>query len=58
MTEGLTAAPFSTTPDVVARQIMRGITQDRTVVYAPPVLRYVAPLLVVLPRFVWRKMPR
>jgi decaprenylphospho-beta-D-erythro-pentofuranosid-2-ulose 2-reductase len=58
MTEGMTAAPFSTTPEVVAQQILRGIAQDRTVVYAPPVLRYVAPLLLVLPRFVWRRMPR
>ncbi len=58
MTEGMTPAPLSTTPDVVAEQILRGIARGRTVVYAPPVLRWVAPVLLLLPRALWRRMPR
>ncbi len=58
MTEGMDAAPFSTTPDVVAAQIVAGIAAQRTVVWAPPILRFVAPVLQLLPRAVWRRMPR
>jgi decaprenylphospho-beta-D-erythro-pentofuranosid-2-ulose 2-reductase len=58
MTEGMSAAPFATTADVEAAEVVRGIAAQRTVVYAPPVLRFVAPVLQMLPRAVWRRMPR
>jgi len=59
MTAGLPRppAPLSTTPDVVAAQIVRGVREQRNVVYAPPVLRFVAPALALVPRPVWRRLP-
>ena len=41
MTEGMTPAPFSTTPDAVADAVVRGIESGAAVVYVPPVLRWV-----------------
>lgn len=56
MTAGLDPAPFSTTPDVVARAVVDGLAANRTIVYAPSVLRFVAPVLQALPRVVWRRL--
>ena len=41
MTEGMDAAPFSTTPEVVADAIIDGLHKRRDVVWAPSQLRYV-----------------
>ncbi len=57
MTEGMTPAPFSTTPDAVAEAVVRGIGSGATVVYAPPILRWVFAVMRHLPRAVWRRMP-
>jgi decaprenylphospho-beta-D-erythro-pentofuranosid-2-ulose 2-reductase len=57
MTEGMTPAPFSTTPDAVAEAVVRGIESGAAVVYAPPVLRWVFGVMRHLPRAVWRRMP-
>jgi decaprenylphospho-beta-D-erythro-pentofuranosid-2-ulose 2-reductase len=57
MTEGMTPAPFSTTPEAVAVAVVRGIGSGSAVVYAPPVLRWVFALMRHLPRAVWRRMP-
>jgi decaprenylphospho-beta-D-erythro-pentofuranosid-2-ulose 2-reductase len=57
MTEGMTPAPFSTTPDAVAEAVVRGIGSGAAVVYAPPVLRWVFGVMRHLPRAVWRRMP-
>ncbi len=57
MTKGMDAAPFATTPDVVAAAIVDGVRRNATIVYAPAVLRWVAPVLQALPRAVWRRMP-
>ena len=57
MTEGMTPAPFSTTPEAVADAVVRGIGSGSPVVYAPPVLRWVFALMRHLPRAVWRRMP-
>jgi decaprenylphospho-beta-D-erythro-pentofuranosid-2-ulose 2-reductase len=57
MTEGMTPAPFSTTPEAVAEAVVRGIGSGSAVVYAPPVLRWVFALMRHLPRAVWRRMP-
>jgi decaprenylphospho-beta-D-erythro-pentofuranosid-2-ulose 2-reductase len=57
MTEGMTPAPFSTTPDGVAEAVVRGIESGAAVVYAPPVLRWVFVVMRHLPRAVWRRMP-
>jgi decaprenylphospho-beta-D-erythro-pentofuranosid-2-ulose 2-reductase len=57
MTEGMTPAPFSTTPEAVAEAVVAGIGSGAAVVYAPPVLRWVFAVMRQLPRAVWRRMP-
>ena len=57
MTEGMTPAPFSTTPDAVADLVVRGIESGSAVVYAPPLLRWVFAVMRLLPQAVWRRMP-
>ncbi len=57
MTEGMSPAPFSTTPDAVADAVVGGIESGAAVVYVPPVLRWVFAVMRLLPRFVWRQMP-
>ena len=57
MTEGMTPAPFSTTPDAVAALVVRGIESGAAVVYAPPALRWVFAVMRHLPRAVWRRIP-
>ncbi len=56
MTEGMTAAPFSTTPDKVADLIADALTKGSEVVWAPPVLKYPFFVFRLLPRAVWRKV--
>ena len=56
MTEGMEAAPFSTTPDKVAHLIVEGLTKGSETVWAPPVLGYVFFVFRNLPRAVWRKI--
>jgi decaprenylphospho-beta-D-erythro-pentofuranosid-2-ulose 2-reductase len=56
MTEGMDAAPFSTTAEQVADVIVGGLASGREVVYAPPVLRYPFAVLRNLPRAIWRKV--
>jgi decaprenylphospho-beta-D-erythro-pentofuranosid-2-ulose 2-reductase len=57
MTAHLAAPPLATTAPEVARAVVRGIRQRRTVVYAPAAARAVALLLTVLPRPVLRRLP-
>jgi decaprenylphospho-beta-D-erythro-pentofuranosid-2-ulose 2-reductase len=57
MTEGMDPAPFSTTPEVVAEAVIKGIASGADVVYVPPVLRWVFAVMKQLPRAVWRRMP-
>lgn len=54
MTEGMDAAPFSTTPEQVAGYIVDGLATGREVVWAPPLLQYPFFVFRLLPRFVWR----
>lgn len=57
MTEGLAAAPFATTPDVVAEVIVKGLRTGAHTVWAPPVLRAVMTVLRHLPRWLFRLLP-
>ncbi len=57
MTEGMTPAPFSTTPEAVADVVVRGLGAGSSVVYAPALLRWVFTVMRVLPGAVWRRMP-
>lgn len=54
MTEGMDAQPFSTTPEVVAEQVVRGLERGRDTVWAPPLIRIVFVVLRHLPRRLWR----
>jgi decaprenylphospho-beta-D-erythro-pentofuranosid-2-ulose 2-reductase len=56
MTKGLDPAPFATTPDVVAGVITDALASNKEIVWAPPVLRWVAMVFRLLPRAVWRKV--
>lgn len=57
MTEGLDAAPFSTTPEAVADAIVAGIARGSETVWVPGALRYVMMLLRHVPRPIFRKLP-
>jgi decaprenylphospho-beta-D-erythro-pentofuranosid-2-ulose 2-reductase len=57
MTEGLDAAPLSTTPEAVAAAIVRGLERGSETVWVPPALRYVMSALRHLPRSVFRRLP-
>jgi len=56
MTEGMKAAPFSTTPEKVADLLADGLAKGSEVIWAPPVLKYPFFAFRLLPRAVWRKV--
>jgi decaprenylphospho-beta-D-erythro-pentofuranosid-2-ulose 2-reductase len=56
MTEGMSAAPFSTTPDKVADLIVQGMAKGSEVVWAPPILQVPFFVFRLLPRALWRKV--
>ncbi|MBP2326266.1 short-subunit dehydrogenase [Kibdelosporangium banguiense] len=58
MTAGMSPAPFSSTPNQVADATVKGLRHRRSVVWVPGVLRPVFAVMRVLPRAVWRRMPR
>ena len=58
MTEGMSPAPLSSTPGQVAEAVADGLARDRDVVWVPGALRPVFALMRLLPRAVWRRMPR
>ncbi|MFM8303098.1 MAG: decaprenylphospho-beta-D-erythro-pentofuranosid-2-ulose 2-reductase [Actinomycetota bacterium] len=57
MTEGLDAAPLSTTPDAVADAIVTGLARGSETVWVPGTLRYVMMVLRHLPRPIFRRLP-
>ena len=56
MTEGMEAAPFSTTPDKVADVIIAGLAKGSETVWAPGILKYPFFVFRNLPRAIWRKV--
>jgi decaprenylphospho-beta-D-erythro-pentofuranosid-2-ulose 2-reductase len=56
MTQGMDAAPFSTTPDKVAEAITNGLAKGSDVVWVPGLLAYVFLVFRHLPRGLWRKV--
>jgi NAD(P)-dependent dehydrogenase (short-subunit alcohol dehydrogenase family) len=58
MTEGMSPAPFSSTPDQVADATVKALRGTRNVVWVPGILRPVFAVMKVLPQAVWRRMPR
>jgi len=57
MTTGMKAAPFSTTPEVVARLTVKGLRAGRRIVWTPGILRWVFMVMRHLPIAVWRRLP-
>ncbi len=55
MTAGLPAPPFAGDPDRVASTILQAIDRGRPVVFAPPIWRWIAAVLRLLPRAVLRR---
>lgn len=56
MTAGMDDAPFATTPERVAADVVDGLRRNRTVVWSPPILRWVFAGLRVLPGPLWRRV--
>lgn len=54
MTEGLEPAPFATTPEKVAADIVAGLDRGATVIWSPGILRGLFTVMRHLPRPVWR----
>jgi decaprenylphospho-beta-D-erythro-pentofuranosid-2-ulose 2-reductase len=57
MTDGMDAAPLSTTPEAVADAIVRGLARGYETVWVPTQLRFVMSVLRHVPRAVFRKLP-
>ncbi|HWE91515.1 MAG TPA: decaprenylphospho-beta-D-erythro-pentofuranosid-2-ulose 2-reductase [Pseudonocardiaceae bacterium] len=58
MTEGMSPAPLSSTPDQVADATVAALRRGREVVWVPGALRLMFAVLRLLPRAIWRRMPR
>ena len=58
MTEGMTPAPLSSTPDQVADATVAALRGGRDEVWVPRVLQPIFALLRHAPRALWRRMPR
>lgn len=58
MTRGMAPAPFSSTPEQVADATVRSLRRRRGVVWVPAVLRPVFGLARLVPRPLWRRLPR
>lgn len=57
MTEGMDAAPLSTTPEKVAEITVDAVTRGRELVWAPAPLRVLFSVLRHIPRPVFRRLP-
>jgi NAD(P)-dependent dehydrogenase (short-subunit alcohol dehydrogenase family) len=58
MTDGMTPAPFSSTPDQVADATVAALRGSKDVVWVPGLLRPVFAVMRILPRALWRRLPR
>lgn len=58
MTEGMSPAPLSSTPDQVADATVDALRKRKGEVWVPGALRPVFFLMRLLPRAVWRRLPR
>jgi decaprenylphospho-beta-D-erythro-pentofuranosid-2-ulose 2-reductase len=57
MTAGRDPAPFATTPDAVAADIVAGLARSAPVVWSPGPLRFVFAVMRQLPSALWRRLP-
>ena len=58
MTEGMSPAPLSSTPDQVADATVTAFANGKGEVWVPGTLRLVFAVFRLLPRALWRRMPR
>jgi NAD(P)-dependent dehydrogenase (short-subunit alcohol dehydrogenase family) len=58
MTKGMSPAPFSSTPDQVADATVAALRKGRHVVWVPALLQPVFAVMRLLPRSIWRRLPR
>jgi len=58
MTQGMTPAPLSSTPEQVAGATARALAKGRRTVWIPWALRPMFFVMRLLPQSVWRRMPR
>ncbi len=58
MTEGMKPAPFASDPDAVAAAVVAALHRGAGTVWVPASLRWVFAGLRLLPRALWRRMPR
>ncbi|OBK15312.1 SDR family NAD(P)-dependent oxidoreductase [Mycobacterium asiaticum] len=58
MTQGMTPAPLSSTPEQVAAATAKALAKGRRSVWIPWALQPMFFTLKLLPQFVWRRMPR
>lgn len=58
MTEGLDPAPFATTPEEVANDIVEGLGKGRSIIHSPAVLAPVGLVLKNLPGALWRQISK
>jgi decaprenylphospho-beta-D-erythro-pentofuranosid-2-ulose 2-reductase len=56
MTAGLTAAPLACSPEVVAKAVVRGLDGGAQTVWAPGSLRWVALIMRLMPRALFRRL--
>ncbi len=57
MTEGREPAPFATTPDAVAADVVAGMERSTPVVWSPRPLRLVFAVMRLVPAALWRRLP-
>ena len=56
MTYGLKPAPYATTPDDVARDLIRGLEKGAGVVWSPPMVRFMTAAVRALPPPLYRRV--
>jgi decaprenylphospho-beta-D-erythro-pentofuranosid-2-ulose 2-reductase len=56
MTAGMKAAPFATTPEAVAKDVVKALGSTKRVITSPPILEWVFLALRHLPAALWRKL--
>jgi decaprenylphospho-beta-D-erythro-pentofuranosid-2-ulose 2-reductase len=58
MTRGMTPAPLAVTPDRVGAAVAKALRSGRSVVWVPPLLRFVAVGMRLVPPPLWRRVRR
>ncbi|GAA2338100.1 SDR family NAD(P)-dependent oxidoreductase [Saccharopolyspora halophila] len=58
MTQGMSPAPWSSTPDQVADATAAAVRKGRRTVWVPGILRWVFAAMRFVPQPIWRRMPR